>query len=93
MRWQDKQSSAQALISTKYLGKKRGYLFLYISGLNMLFRAAGTVALRENIEADSIKEGHIQAVLADIAAKARQRVLEEDSLLVYEQFQNAHAPK
>ncbi|ORY91205.1 P-loop containing nucleoside triphosphate hydrolase protein [Syncephalastrum racemosum] len=61
--------------------------------IDQIFRAAGTVALREDIEADSIKNAHIQAVLADIAERARQRVIEEDSLLVYEQFQNAHASK
>ncbi|KAI7864428.1 P-loop containing nucleoside triphosphate hydrolase protein [Spinellus fusiger] len=58
--------------------------------LDNMFREAGILALRQNINASVIEEKHLQRVIESTCERARHQVLNENSLLVFEKFQNDH---
>ncbi|KAI7882444.1 AAA-domain-containing protein [Lichtheimia hyalospora FSU 10163] len=65
----------------------------YCTGADIenLFREAGTIALRKDINAQSIGMDQVDQVIESICDKARHRVLEEGSLEIYEQFHKDHS--
>ncbi|KAF7727381.1 hypothetical protein EC973_007545 [Apophysomyces ossiformis] len=57
--------------------------------LESLFRRAGTIALRKNIDAPAITSDDLEEALEEVCERARRQI-EEGSLVIYEKFQNDH---
>lgn len=55
------------------------------------YSEAGTIALRKDVNAQSIDMEQVNQVIGSICDKARHRVLEEGSLEIYEQFHKDHS--
>ncbi|CAO3631517.1 unnamed protein product [Cunninghamella echinulata] len=58
--------------------------------LEHLFREAGTIALRENINIDSIHQCHINQIIDSIRERAKEQI-DDDILAIYAKFQSDHS--
>ncbi|CAO3631990.1 unnamed protein product [Cunninghamella blakesleeana] len=58
--------------------------------IEYLFREAGTIALRENIDINGIHRRHINQIIDSVCERA-QKQIDDDILAVYAKFQNDHS--
>ncbi|KAL0088363.1 P-loop containing nucleoside triphosphate hydrolase protein [Phycomyces blakesleeanus] len=65
----------------------------YCNGADLenMFREAGILALRQDLNANAIEDKHLQQILETVCKRAKHQVLEQDSLAIYEKFRNDHS--
>ncbi|OAD80690.1 hypothetical protein PHYBLDRAFT_161331 [Phycomyces blakesleeanus NRRL 1555(-)] len=65
----------------------------YCNGADLenMFRGAGILALRQDLNANAIEDKHLQQILETVCKRAKHQVLEQDSLAIYEKFRNDHS--
>ncbi|KAI9029018.1 P-loop containing nucleoside triphosphate hydrolase protein [Phycomyces nitens] len=84
-----KKMVVSPMVDLKTLAKQTEYC--NGADLENMFREAGILALRQDINANSIEDKHLQQVLETVCKRARQQVFEKDSLAVYEKFKSDHS--